>query len=53
MLTYRLTGTTEQSGSTTTNPTSLPLPARPTSSDQRPNLRARTVRLDDGAALLT
>jgi hypothetical protein len=52
MLTYRLTGTTEQIGITTTNPTSL----RPNQHRQQekptPNLRT-TVRPEDGARLLT
>jgi hypothetical protein len=51
MLTYRLTGTTEHSGSTTTNRTSL---ARTTHPQQRGAESSRTkVRLEDGAALLT
>jgi hypothetical protein len=53
MLTYRLTGTTEDSESTTTNPTSInpdhrgPQPANGAESSRT------MVRLEDGAALLT
>jgi hypothetical protein len=47
MLTYRLTGTTEATGSTTTNQNSLnPAPSGP----QPPRQSSRTmVRLEDGA----
>ncbi len=53
MLTYRLTGTTEHSGSTTTNPISI----RPSHQGPQPHSDAESsrtmVRLEDGAALLT
>lgn len=53
MLTFRLTGTTEATGSTTTNPLSIdpghrePQPASGAESSRT------TVRLEDAAALLT
>jgi hypothetical protein len=40
MLTYRLTGTTEQPGSTTTNPTSLDRTTYGGQQQEAPNLRA-------------
>ena len=53
MLTYRLTGTTEATGSTTTNPTSHQ-PAPPRQPQEQAAESSRTmVRLEDGAALLT
>jgi hypothetical protein len=53
MLTYRLTGTTEHSGSTTTNPTTLhPDRARPQAASGAESSRTM-LRLEDGAALLT
>ncbi len=51
MLTYRLNGTTQASGSTTTNQTSLD-PTHP-SQQAPPNLRAPRCAFEDGAALLT
>lgn len=53
MLTYRPTDTTEETGSTTTNPTSLG-PANAHGNNKRGAESSRTmVRLEDGAALLT
>jgi len=53
MLTYGLTGTTEASGSTTTNPFRI-RPARRISNPQpAPNLRAPWRASKDGAVLLT
>jgi len=53
MLTYRLTGTTEYSGSTATNPTSIRRnAARPQAANGTESSRTM-VRLEDGAALLT
>ncbi|MEU0156407.1 hypothetical protein [Micromonospora fulviviridis] len=53
MLTYRLISTTEHSGSTTTNPTTI----RPNTAGPQPATGAESsrtmVRLEDGAALLT
>jgi hypothetical protein len=52
MLTYRLTGTTEQIGITTTNPTSLRPSQHRQQAQPAPNLRAPWCASTDGAALL-
>jgi len=53
MLTYRLTGTTEASGSTTTNPTTIN-PDHSNRQAKRGAESSRTlVRVEDDAALLT
>jgi len=53
MLTYRLTGTTEHPGSTTTNPTSLRRDQRERQQQAAPESSLTLVSLEDGAALLT
>ena len=52
MLTYRLTGTTEQSGSTTTNPPSLSRDPHGRQQQAGAESSRTRVRLEDGAALL-
>jgi hypothetical protein len=53
MLTYRLTGTTEESGSTAANPTRIRL-SHPRRQAARGAESSRTmVRVEDDAALLT
>jgi hypothetical protein len=52
MLTYRLTAPLRQSGSTTTNSTSL-RPASKTNKSNHAQSSPTTARLEDGAALLT
>lgn len=53
MLTYRLAGTTEDLGSTTTNPTSIRLQCGGRQAAHGAESSRTMVRLEDGAALLT
>lgn len=53
MLTYRLTGTTEYSGSTTTNPNSIRFQHGGRQAASGAESSRTMVRLEDGAALLT